>query len=102
MNAAASAGREARELAKAKLPVEEAEQAIEQLANAARKANAATIDMAKAGLDSARSMAAEAARRAEIEAQATRILDAASDAATKLIAKVRRPAAKSRSEDQPE
>lgn len=89
VNAAVSAGREARDLAKSKLPVEEAGQAIEQLSEAARKANAATADMAKAGLDHARAVAVEAARRTEIEAHAQKLLDAASEAASKIIGKVR-------------
>ena len=89
-NAAASAGREAKVFAKSNLPIEEAEKALDQLTDAARKANAATAEMAKAGLNNARAIAIEAARRAEIDAQANRVLSAATDAASKLLSKSRK------------
>lgn len=89
INAAASASREARDAAKTALPLAQAEQALEQLANAAKKANAATVDIAKAGLNNAKAIAVDVARKAEIEGPAQRVLDAAATTAGKIISKAR-------------
>lgn len=75
---------------KAQLPVEEAgHHLLEKFGDAARKAPGNAVDAARSGLETARAFAMEAARKAELEERAGKLLDAASEAASKMASRVR-------------
>lgn len=74
---------------KAQLPVEETGHLLEKFGDAARKAPGNAVDAARTGLETARAFAVEAARKAELEERAGKLLDAASEAASKMASRVR-------------
>ena len=77
-------------------PVQESGHLLEKIGDAARKAptNMAEaarsgMESARSGLESARSFAAETARKAELDEKAGKLLDAASEVASKLASRMR-------------
>jgi len=102
LGAAAAAGQKVTQTlaeqakSKAHLPVEETGHLLEKFGDAARKAPGSAVEAARTGLETARSgietaraFAVEAARKAELEERAGKLLDAASEAASKMASKVR-------------
>jgi len=74
---------------KAKAPAEEAESLLGKIGDAARSAPGTAAGAARAGLESARSFAAETAKKVDLEEKASKLLEAASEVATKMAARVR-------------
>lgn len=80
LSALAAAASETAHRARQALPLDKAEHLAEQVTEAARKANAATAELARAGLHNVQTLAAETAKRADIEGRAHQLADSASDA----------------------
>ncbi len=96
--AASAAGQTLAEQAKStiKAPVAGADTLLEKIGGAARKAPGSAADIARSGLESARSgietarnFAADTAKKADLEEKAGKLLEAASEVATKMASRVR-------------
>lgn len=109
LTAASAVGQKAKQVladhAKAP-PVQEGGHLLEKIGDAARKAptNMAEaarsgVESARSGLENARSFAAETARKAELEEKAGRLLDAASEVASKLASRMRDHARRDEGQD---
>lgn len=91
IGSAARSGRKVRDVTTSALPLDEAEKAIEQLAEATRKANNAATDLAGAGYEGARTLAANAGvTKASVGVHAGRVIDGTSSATSRIFAKARR------------